>query len=67
MVEVDGESQNGRVTINLKAPMQIEGLSLQIPKGGNIHSSQPANLSIQESDKGVTLEHLQGEVALVFS
>ena len=64
-VAVDVEQQGAQVRVTLKAPQQVEGLTLSLPHGCRVASAEPHDLIFTQNAGQVVLEKLSGDATLI--
>jgi len=55
-----------RKTIQLEAPRQIQGLTLELPAGWQLSASAPVNLKITQNDNRLEIPRAEGRIKLTF-
>lgn len=64
-VAVDVEQQGTQVRVNLNAPQQMAGLTLRLPSGFHVASTEPRDLAFTQTTGQVVVEKLGGAATLI--
>lgn len=66
-VELDVTPNGTGLTVSLRAPAPVRGLTLTPPPGYRLASSQPPQLSVREADGRLVISDLSGEATVVLA